>query len=149
MTWGRKETFCMADYAAADRISSCTIFLFFHKRLSATFLFFFCWVATQVVHTPSILSHPSRGTANGGAKGCDQIQPCSIKNQPLFNSLAKRPHLPLCCQRWWSRSPWWLARSLITQEAALFAITGIEEGWCNCYAPNWGIAVSAHPSRLL
>lgn len=48
------------------------------------------------------------------------------------------------CQRWWSQSPWWLASSLITQEAAPFAITGIEEGFCNCYAPNWGIAVSAH-----
>lgn len=48
-----------------------------------------------------------------------------------------------------SSLPWWLANCLIAQEAAPYAITGIEEGLCNCYAPNWGIAVSTHPSRRL
>lgn len=53
----------------------------------------------QVIHTPAFHkpSHPSCSTGNRVQKGIVQVRyesPHSINKQPLFNSPAKRPHLP-------------------------------------------------------
>lgn len=96
---------------------------------------------------PSNSFHQSCGAANRGAKGYGQIWIWpTLLTSSLYLTLQRNTLIYL---GWWSRCPWWQASSLIAQEAAPFAITGIEEGCCNCQAPNRGIAVSTHPSRLL